>query len=117
MIRWFKLLSLVAFTAFGLVFWKVQMLRGRREILHNFLPSQPLIKSTQGIYSLIERRMPLHADSFELLLVDSFVNTTGYDQYMVSSTSTGKIRVEGTTLSALSFGQVPIPTANVTSRS
>jgi len=60
--------------------------------------------STKGVQSLIERRMPFHAGSFELSLVDSFSNATGYDQYMVSSTCKGKIRVEGTTISALSSG-------------
>lgn len=62
-------------------------------------------KSTQGIYSLLQRRMPLHANSFELSLVDSIGDsTTGHDHYSVSSTSEGKILVEGTTLSALSSG-------------
>jgi alpha-N-acetylglucosaminidase len=63
-------------------------------------------QSTQGIYNLLQRQMPSHADSFELSLVDSIgnANATGYDQYAVSSTSNGKILVEGTTLSALSSG-------------
>ena len=60
--------------------------------------------STQGIYDLVRRRMPLHADSFELSIVDSINNATGYDQYAVSSTSDGKILVQGTTPSALSSG-------------
>lgn len=61
--------------------------------------------STKGIYDLLQRRMPLHASSFELSLVDSIGNASaGYDQYVVSSTSKGKILVEGTTLSALSSG-------------
>ncbi|KAL3421437.1 hypothetical protein PVAG01_07882 [Phlyctema vagabunda] len=106
MIWRFKLLSLVAFTASVTLLWKAQMLRGGGEILHRFFPPQPLDNTTQGIYSLIQRRMPFHADSFEFLLVNSISNGTGYDQYMVSSTSNGKIRVEGTTLSALSFGAV-----------
>lgn len=66
-----------------------------------------LAQSTQGIYNLLGRLMPLHADSFELSLVDSINNNaTGYDQYVVSPTSSGKILVEGTTLSALSSGSV-----------
>jgi alpha-N-acetylglucosaminidase len=68
------------------------------------LAGSGLAHSTQGIYNLIQRRMPLHADSFELSLVDSISNATGHDQYTVSSVSKGKIRVEGTTLSALSSG-------------
>jgi alpha-N-acetylglucosaminidase len=61
-------------------------------------------QSTKGIYDLLQRRMPFHASSFELSLVDSIGNASGHDQYMVSSTSKGKILVQGTTLSALSSG-------------
>lgn len=63
-----------------------------------------LAQSTQGIYDLVQRRMPLHARSFEFSLVECTNNVTGHDQYTVSSTSKGKILVEGTTLSALSSG-------------
>ena len=65
-------------------------------------------QSTKGIYDLLQRRMPSHTSSFELSLVDSIGNgngnASGYDQYVVSSTSKGKILVQGTTLSALSSG-------------
>ncbi|RFU26740.1 hypothetical protein B7463_g9605, partial [Scytalidium lignicola] len=63
-----------------------------------------LTESTQGIYNLLQRQMPLHANSFELSLVKSVGGVTGYDQYEISSTHNGKILVEGTTLSALSSG-------------
>jgi alpha-N-acetylglucosaminidase len=64
-----------------------------------------LAQSTQGIYSLVQRQMPEHADSFQFSLVDSIGgNSTGYDQYIVSSTSDGKVLVEGTTISALTSG-------------
>lgn len=63
-----------------------------------------LAQSTQGIYDLLQRRMPLHAHSFKFSLVESVGNATGYDQYAVSSMSHGRILVEGTTLSALSSG-------------
>lgn len=66
-----------------------------------------LAQSTQGIYDLLQRRMPLHAHRFELSLVESVGNSTGgYDHYAVSSTSHGMILVEGRTLSALSSGYV-----------
>lgn len=68
------------------------------------LAGSALAESTQGIYNLLKRQLPSHASSFELSLVKSIAGSTGYDQYVVSSTPQGKILVEGTTLSALSSG-------------
>ncbi|GFF94021.1 alpha-N-acetylglucosaminidase [Aspergillus udagawae] len=66
-------------------------------------------QSTQGIYNLLQRRMPQHADSFQF----SLVNATGvasddggqpFDHYVVSTLSNGTVLVEGNSLSALSSG-------------
>jgi alpha-N-acetylglucosaminidase len=66
-------------------------------------------QSTQGIYNLLQRRMPQHADSFQF----SLVNVTGvasddgdqpFDRYVVSTLSNGTVLVEGNSLSALSSG-------------
>lgn len=68
------------------------------------LAGHSLAQSTQGVYDLVQRQMPEHANSFQFSLVDSIGNSTGYDQYVVSSTFDGKILVEGTTISALTSG-------------
>jgi alpha-N-acetylglucosaminidase len=75
-----------------------------KALLCTVLAGTGLAQSTQGIYNLLQRRMPSHAHSFELSLVESIGNATAYDQYEVSSNSEGKILVRGTTLSALSSG-------------
>jgi alpha-N-acetylglucosaminidase len=64
-------------------------------------------QSTQGILDLVQRRLPSHVNDFEFQLI---ANGTGNgtklvnDNYIVSSTSDGKILVEGNSLSALSSG-------------
>lgn len=61
--------------------------------------------STKGIESLVKRRLPDHADSFEFSIrVTESALTPIPDEYTVTSTDSGKIRVEGTTLSALASG-------------
>lgn len=66
-------------------------------------------QSTQGILDLVARRLPSHVDSFEFRLTANeslpiIVSTKTNDVYQVSSTSNGKILVEGNSLSALSSG-------------
>jgi alpha-N-acetylglucosaminidase len=68
-----------------------------------------LAQSTQGIIDLVARRLPSHADAFEFLLTANeslpiVVATKTNDEYRVSSTSEGKILVEGNSLSAISSG-------------
>jgi alpha-N-acetylglucosaminidase len=77
-------------------------------LLVGILAPTALSLSTDGIYDLVKRRLPQHADSFEFVLVnETDRDTTVNDQYVVSSTSDGKILVEGNSLSALSSGLVP----------
>jgi hypothetical protein len=64
--------------------------------------SSALSQSTQGIYDLVQRRIPQHADNFQFALVN--FTDQGYDQYIVSSLPNGTVLVEGNTLSALSHG-------------
>jgi alpha-N-acetylglucosaminidase len=64
-------------------------------------------QATRGILDLVQRRLPNHVNDFEFQLI---ANGTGNgtkpvnDDYIVSSTSDGKIRVQGNSLSALSSG-------------
>lgn len=65
--------------------------------------------STAGLESLVRRRLPDHVGSFEFSIrAPQGVSTHALkpipDEYTVTSTEDGKIRVEGTTLSALSSG-------------
>lgn len=65
--------------------------------------SAVVAQSTQGIYDLVQRRLPSHASSFEFSLVNATQTNATYDQYTVS-TANGKVLVQGNTLSALSTG-------------
>ena len=61
--------------------------------------------STTGIESLLQRRLPQHAEKFEF----SIVNATSLgenDVYAVSNGENGKIKVVGSSLSALATGYV-----------
>lgn len=61
--------------------------------------------STAGVESLVKRRLPSHANSFEFALEpSSHGSSLTNDTYSVSSTKDGKIRIEGTTTSALLSG-------------
>ena len=63
-------------------------------------PSEP---SPTGIESLVQRRLPQHAENFEF----SIVNATSLgenDVYSVSNGDNGKIKVEASSLSALATG-------------
>jgi alpha-N-acetylglucosaminidase len=61
--------------------------------------------STAGVESLVQRRLPSHANSFEFALEpSSHGSALTNDSYTVSSTKDGKIRIEGTTTSALLSG-------------
>ncbi|KUJ18115.1 putative alpha-N-acetylglucosaminidase [Mollisia scopiformis] len=67
------------------------------------------VLSTQGIVDLVARRMPNHVDFFEFQLignktVPAYSASKANDEYMVSSTTDGKILVEGNSLSALASG-------------
>lgn len=66
---------------------------------------------TQGIYDLVRRRMPQHADSFQFSLLDTVQTQPDHtdqvkDQYLVSTLQNGTILIEGNSLSALSYGYV-----------
>jgi alpha-N-acetylglucosaminidase len=66
-------------------------------------------QSIQGILDLVQRRLPEHEGNFEFRLVgngtaSSSITTKQNDQYSVSSTTGGKILVEGNSLIALASG-------------
>ncbi|KAJ5981184.1 hypothetical protein N7499_001803 [Penicillium canescens] len=61
-------------------------------------------QSTEGIYNLVQRRLPNHADSFRFTLVNATQAANSYDQYVVSTAANGTVLVQGSSLSALSSG-------------
>jgi alpha-N-acetylglucosaminidase len=61
-------------------------------------------QSTEGIYNLVQRRLPNHADSFRFTLVNATQTANSYDQYVVSTAANGTVLVQGSSLSALSSG-------------
>ncbi|KAF2104360.1 putative alpha-N-acetylglucosaminidase [Rhizodiscina lignyota] len=65
-------------------------------------------QSVQGIYNLVARRLPQHRNNFDFCLTDfgthSNSNQSEFDQYLVTSGPNGKIKIEGSTLSAISVG-------------
>lgn len=63
--------------------------------------------STTGVEALVRRRLPQHDEAFQFELVNvSTAASRGNDTYVVSSTTDGKILVEGNTLSALLSGYI-----------
>ncbi|CEJ59702.1 hypothetical protein PMG11_08314 [Penicillium brasilianum] len=66
--------------------------------------SSVVAQSTEGIFSLVQRRLPKHADSFQFTLVNATQATNTSDEYVVSTTANGKVLVQGSSLSALSSG-------------
>lgn len=76
-------------------------------------PARPSTTApTKGIYDLVRRRIPQHANSFHFSLTNATVGNTipssatdkPNDQYVISTGLDGKIWIEGNTLSALSSG-------------
>ena len=62
-------------------------------------------QSTNGLYSLVKRRLPNHVENFQFSLVSNLTGSDdGYDQFVVQSSSNGSVLVQGTSLSALSSG-------------
>lgn len=68
--------------------------------------SYVVAQSTDGIYNLVKRRLPNHADNFQFALRNITESSKKYDGFIVSTTANGKVVVEGTSLSALSSGYV-----------
>jgi alpha-N-acetylglucosaminidase len=63
---------------------------------------------TDGIRNLVKRRIPDHVDDFDFRLTANnqfpLTNRPAIDEYSVSSTSDGKILVEGNSPIALASG-------------
>jgi alpha-N-acetylglucosaminidase len=70
------------------------------------------VPSTQGILDLVKRRLPNHVENFEFAVVENTNSTSSAiaqlqnDIYTVSTPADGKVRVEGSSLSALAMGCV-----------
>ncbi|KAJ5197744.1 uncharacterized protein N7498_006861 [Penicillium cinerascens] len=69
-----------------------------------FFVASAVARSTEGLYSLVKRRLPNHSDQFRFNLDADFGNSDGYDQYIVQSADNGTVLVHGNSLSALSSG-------------
>lgn len=78
-------------------------MRWFQSLLWLSVASTVVAQSTQGIYDLVQRRLPNHAGSFQFSLVNATQSNSTFDQYTVS-TANGKVFVQGNTLSALSSG-------------
>lgn len=72
-----------------------------------FCVASAVAQSTEGLYSLVKRRLPNHGDQFRFTLDADFGNSDGYDQYLVQSADNGTVLVHGNSLSALSSGYGP----------
>lgn len=72
-----------------------------KALLLGLYASTTFAQSLDGIYDLVRRRMPDHADNFRFSLVD--FNSTN-DQFVVSTAANGTILVQGNSLSALAYG-------------
>lgn len=83
-------------------------MRWSQSLLWLCAASTVVAQSTHGLYDLVQRRLPNHADSFRFTLVNTTQNTTNYDQYVVSTALNGTILVQGSSLSALSSGYVSL---------
>lgn len=72
-----------------------------KALLLGLYASTTFAQSLDGIYDLVRRRMPDHADNFRFSLVD--FNSTN-DQFVVSTAANGTILVQGNSLSAVAYG-------------
>ncbi|KAK5789923.1 hypothetical protein VI817_007210 [Penicillium citrinum] len=61
-------------------------------------------QSTEGLYSLVKRRLPNHVDHFQFSINSSLVEDGGYDQFTVQTLPNRTVLVEGSSISALSSG-------------
>lgn len=64
--------------------------------------------SVAGVQALVQRRLPKHADSFIFEIATTVSNNSSasseLDNYVVSSTNKGKIRVQANSISGLLSG-------------
>jgi alpha-N-acetylglucosaminidase len=61
-------------------------------------------QSTEGLYNLVERRLPKHVDQFQFSINSNLTHNGGYDQFTVKTAHNGTVLVEGSSISALSSG-------------
>lgn len=61
-------------------------------------------QSTEGLYRLVQRRLPNHVDRFHFSINSSLNLNSGYDQFSVHTSPNGTVLVEGSSISALSSG-------------
>ncbi|KAJ5396423.1 hypothetical protein N7509_004536 [Penicillium cosmopolitanum] len=61
-------------------------------------------QSTDGMYSLVKRRLPEHVDQFRFSISSNLTDNGGYDQFTVKTAHNGTVLVEGSSISALSSG-------------
>lgn len=61
-------------------------------------------QSTEGLYNLVQRRLPNHIDKFQFELTNYTSAKDRYDEFLVQTTPNGTVLVQGNTISALSSG-------------
>lgn len=79
-------------------------MRWSQSLLWLVSASTVVAQSTEGIYNLVKRRLPNHADDIRFELTNSTQVNDSYDQYVVSTVDDGTLLVQGSSLSALSSG-------------
>ncbi|KAF2019260.1 glycoside hydrolase family 89 protein [Aaosphaeria arxii CBS 175.79] len=60
--------------------------------------------STRGVYDLVKRRLPSHADDFIFTLTETNTTEPTNDEYSISTAYGGAIAIEGNSISALTTG-------------
>lgn len=78
-------------------------MRWTKSLLWYFAASA-VAQSTDGLYSLVKRRLPKHVDQFRFLVNSDPTDTGGYDQFTVRTAPNGTVLIEGSSISALSSG-------------
>lgn len=65
-------------------------------------------QSTEGITRFLERRLPNHVDDFTFSLTDPARKSEHWvnDEYIVSTSSDGKVHIEGNSLSGILQGYI-----------
>ncbi|KAJ5161345.1 hypothetical protein N7492_006737 [Penicillium capsulatum] len=68
------------------------------------LAASAAARSTDGLYKLVERRLPNHVGHFRFEISNQITASHNYDQFVVKTTANGTVGVQGNTISALSSG-------------
>lgn len=62
------------------------------------------LQSIQGLVNLLKRRLPAHVGDFEFHIQNNHTLGVTNDEYVVSQSATGKILIEGNSISGIASG-------------